>query len=75
MIALEREVDKGDGEPTKRITMIADKLVEKAAEGDIQAIKEVFDRTEGKAMQALELSGADGAPIELVKRVIVDGGS
>lgn len=63
MIALQREVDKGDGQPTKRINMIAEKLAEKAAEGDIQAIKEVFDRTEGKAMQAIEASGPDGAPL------------
>jgi hypothetical protein len=63
MLALQREIDKGDGKPTKRISMIADKLVEKAAEGDIQAIKEVFDRTEGKAAQAIEHMGEGGGPI------------
>jgi N-acetylglucosamine kinase-like BadF-type ATPase len=68
MVALNREVDHiVDGEtkpkPTKRLAIIADKLTQKAAEGDTQAIKEVFDRTEGKAAQALELTGDGGGPV------------
>lgn len=40
-----------------KLRAIADKLIEKAAEGDIQAIKELGDRLDGKATQALEHSG------------------
>lgn len=67
MIALHREADNGK---TKRLQMIADKLAEKAAEGDIQAIKEVFDRTEGKAVQAIEASGKDGEPFALTVQFV-----
>ena len=63
MIALNREVDDCDGKPTKQIAKIAKKLVENAADGDMQAIKEVFDRTEGKAAQAIQLTGEDGGPV------------
>jgi len=48
-----------------RARMIAEALVTKAEEGDISAIKEVFDRTEGKAIARTELTGADGAELPL----------
>lgn len=48
------------GVKTKRLRNIATQLVRKAEEGDIQAIKEVFDRTDGKAAQWIEHTGADG---------------
>ena len=54
MVALNREMDGLDGKPTKRLYVIADKLTELAAGGDIQAIKEVFDRVDGKATQTLD---------------------
>lgn len=66
MVALNREVKDiigEDGKPTKKLTLIADQLVDKATCGDIQAIKEIFDRTEGKAAQALSLSNPDGGPL------------
>lgn len=66
MSALHREAERADGTKTKRLMMIADKLAEKAAEGDIQAIKEVFDRTEGKAAQAI--IGDPDQPMELTIR-------
>lgn len=78
MLALEREVAGSDGKPTKRITVIAEKLAAKAAEGDMIAIKEVFDRTEGKATQAIEASGPDGAPVAVTLITLVapeDNGS
>jgi len=56
MMALNREVDSikdGDGKPTKRLNVIANQLAIKASDGDIQAIKEVFDRTDGKAVQMI----------------------
>lgn len=75
MISLNRIVDgivDEDGKPTKRLSMIADKLAEKAAEGDTQAIKEIFDRTEGKAAQALILQGDEDKPIHVIERIIVN---
>jgi|GEM_PF-2212337 len=59
MLALKREVENSDGAKTKRLVMIAEKLAERAADGDIQAIKEIFDRTEGKAAQAIHITEGD----------------
>lgn len=44
--------------PTKEIIVQA--LVRQAAKGNMIAIKEIFDRTEGRVAQALEHSGKDG---------------
>ena len=38
---------------------IAAKLIEKACEGDIQAIREILDRIEGKPRQAVDLALTD----------------
>lgn len=45
---------------------IADKLVEKAIEGESWAVKEIMDRVDGKAVQATEISGADGEDLKMV---------
>ena len=45
---------------------IADKLVEKAIDGEPWAVKEIMDRVDGKAIQATEISGADGDDLKLV---------
>jgi hypothetical protein len=37
-----------------RLRIIADKLAEKAEQGDLQAIREIADRLDGKPVQALE---------------------
>ncbi len=49
------------GEPAGRTyaQFIADKNVELAAQGNIAAIKEVTDRTEGKAPQTVEINRSD----------------
>lgn len=57
MIAVNREYMGPNGK-TKKLTIIADKLVDLAMEGEIAAIKEVADRIDGKPPQAL--TGADG---------------
>jgi len=57
MVALNREAKDAEGNPTKRLNLIADELAKRASDGDIQAIKEVFDRTEGKAVQAVKHTG------------------
>ena len=40
----------------RRLRVIVDKLLERAEGGDLQAIKEVFDRLDGKSMQPVERS-------------------
>ena len=47
-----------------KLRAIADKLIDLAAEGDMQAIKELGDRIDGKASQQVALTGADGGAIQ-----------
>jgi len=65
---------KAAGEDHKALRAIAKALISKATDGDMQAIKELADRTDGKVPQAVV--GDDGHdPIKLVhriERVIVD---
>lgn len=42
------------GENSKALRNIARKLIAKAEEGDMQAIKEFIDRTDGKAVQQID---------------------
>lgn len=44
--------------------LIADKIIEMALAGNMQAIEFVADRVEGKVRQAVELSGHEGRPIQ-----------
>ena len=53
-------------EDRKKLRKIADKLVEAAEEGEPWAIKEIIDRVDGKAVQATEITGADGEDMKLV---------
>lgn len=52
--AVRRAVVQQDG---KALREIVDSLIVKATEGDVQAIKEVADRLDGKPKQQTELSG------------------
>jgi hypothetical protein len=61
MVALKREATGADGQPTRKLYLIADKLVDLAVSGDMAAIKEVNDRVDGKAVQAI--TGANGGAI------------
>ena len=62
--AIHRAVKRSseDGK-TKRLEMLADKLVAEALSGDVPALKEIGDRLDGKPAQALEHSGKDGGPL------------
>ena len=51
------------GDP-KKLRLAATKLVDKAVEGDIGAMKEMGDRLDGKPAQALEHSGPSGEPLQ-----------
>ncbi len=70
MLALHREAKGVDGVKTKRFNIVAAKLVELAEDGDMSAIKEITDRIDGKAMQAVEHSGPLGGAIETVSKIV-----
>lgn len=50
----------------KRLRAIAEKCTAAAEGGDMQAIKEIGDRLDGKPTQGLEHTGEDGEPIKVV---------
>jgi hypothetical protein len=55
------------GEGSRALREIASKLISMAAGGDLQAMKEIADRIEGKVPQAQIVSGDDdGGPMRLV---------
>lgn len=60
------------GEDRKALRSIARRLIAKADEGDMQAIKEVADRLDGKVPQAV-IGGSDDDPplVHRIERVIV----
>lgn len=57
------------GEDSKALRLIAQKLIEKASEGDMQAIKELADRTDGKVAQAIIGGDEDDNPINVIHRI------
>ena len=60
---LRREGEDGDGRSAGILQLIARKLAAKALDGDLGAIKEIFDRMGGKSV-------AGTAPIEAPGKVI-----
>jgi hypothetical protein len=71
--ALNRALLAEDG---KKLRSLAEKLIARAEEGDVTALKEIGDRMDGKPTQQTEISGPDGGPVETIsriERVIVDG--
>ena len=49
-----------DGKIRRRLSILADNLLKQAIAGDIQAIREVGDRIDGKPRQAIEGPGENG---------------
>jgi hypothetical protein len=68
ILALHREAADPEGKPTKRLHLVANALVKAAETGDVSAIREIFDRVEGKPRQEVETknehTGKDGGPIQ-----------
>lgn len=58
VLELHQEAQDADGVMTKKLRQIARKLVDKAIEGDVPAIKEINDRVDGKAHQSIDMSGS-----------------
>jgi len=72
--ALKRVLDEA-GKDDERLRLIAEALLGKAATGDVQAIKEIADRLDGKPAQAIVGGDDEDSPIKLIQkieRVIVD---
>jgi hypothetical protein len=63
--------DMSEGIDLKKLREIARTHIEKAAAGDMQAIKELADRLDGRPAQILEHSGPDSEPITKIVREIV----
>lgn len=57
----------------RKLHSIAEKLVQMAESGDMQAIKEVGDRLDGKPKQQIEATGANEGPIQIVVTSDVSG--
>lgn len=77
-LALHREAVGPDGNKTKRLNIVAAKLVELACDGDISAIKEINDRIDGKSIQQVKHSNDGDEPLSMVhtiERVIVRSNS
>ena len=51
------------GKKIKALFLLARKLVDRALDGDIAALKEIGDRMDGKPAQAVQHTGKDGGPI------------
>jgi hypothetical protein len=59
------------GENMKKLREIAKVHIARCEAGDMQAIKELADRLDGRPAQILDLSGPDSNPIKKVVREIV----
>ena len=54
MLELNGETENEDGEKVKKFRRIAANLVKAGLDSKLDAIKEIWDRVEGKPMQAVE---------------------
>lgn len=57
-------LDEREKEGLRSWREVCDALIDKAADSDVSAIKELLDRVDGKALQQAEISGPEGGPIE-----------
>ena len=66
---IRRAVVQADGEQLRRI---ADKLLLMAEAGDIQAMKEIGDRLDGKPSQALDVGSDPDRPLvqKIVRQIV-----
>lgn len=60
---IRRAVAQSDPEKLRKI---AERLLEMAEGGDIQAMKELGDRLDGKPKQQVENTGKDDGPLEVI---------
>jgi hypothetical protein len=64
--AINRALEKrGGGDKIKALDDLAEKLLAQCDLAELQALKELGDRLDGKPTQATEISGPDGADIPM----------
>lgn len=64
--AIQRAVEEEDPLlKRRRIDALADRLIEKAMEGDVAAMREIGDRLDGKPAQSVQLGGDSENPLRL----------
>lgn len=63
--AVKRRMENAEGKPQK-IERLADQLIDFALEGNGWAFREIGERLDGKAPAGLNISGADGGPIQVI---------
>src|SRR5262249_30015720 len=63
--------DMSEGIDLKKLRQIARAHIEKAASGDMQAIKELADRLDGRPAQVLEHRDPDSPPLKKIVNEIV----
>lgn len=56
VVALNREAESADGKPTKKLAVIAEALVDKAAGGDVAAATFIADRVDGRPHQTADVT-------------------
>ena len=63
--ALARALSRPEGkDKATALDAIACALIREAKSGNVQAIKEIAERSDGKVAQAVQVSGAEGGPIQ-----------
>jgi hypothetical protein len=60
-----------EGKETTKLRAVADALVDKAMNGDVQAIKEIADRLDGKVPQGVIGGDEDDNPLSI--KVVIGG--
>lgn len=60
-----RDLDGDDPAYKKGLRQCAAEFIKATMEGEPWALKELGDRTDGKATQSIELSAPDGGPVQL----------
>lgn len=72
ILELNRMQAYDDGQKIKKVNRIVHKLVEAATDGKLDAIKEIFDRVEGRPSQAIIGDADQPIQIQQIVRTIVD---
>lgn len=71
--AIERALEKRSKAAFDEIDRLAEKLLDQCAEGDLQALKELGDRLEGKPGQSVVVGGDSENPVVTeIRRIIVN---
>lgn len=59
-----KQYNDGDVRTGDALRRIANKVIEKALEGEDRAIQEIGDRLDGRPAQSVAVTGEEGGPIE-----------